>query len=218
MYTYFYRLLDRYHKPITALAIFTDDKTDYKPNSFDYQFLGTSQVYQFNTYKIIEQDEEVLAAHPNPFALVVLTVLIAIRNKKSNDDTLLNLKVDLFRRMHNRRMDKSTMRALANFLKMYVHFSKPETYRIFESATKVITNDITTMGIEELILHRAEQKGIERGIEKGIEKGIEQGIEKGKAEVVQNLITKMGLTDAQAADIAGVDVSFVTEVRREMLG
>jgi hypothetical protein len=49
------------------------------------------------------------------------------------------------------------------------------------------------MGIEELILHRAEQKG--------------------KAEVVRNLITKMGLSDAQAADIAEVDLSFVREVR-----
>jgi hypothetical protein len=49
------------------------------------------------------------------------------------------------------------------------------------------------MGIEELILHRAEQKG--------------------KAEVVRNLITKMGLSDAQAADIAEVDSSFVRQVR-----
>jgi hypothetical protein len=30
------------------------------------------------------------------------------------------------------------------------------------------------------------------------------------------LITKMGLTDEQAADIAGVDAAFVARVRKEM--
>jgi hypothetical protein len=87
---------------------------------------------------------------------------------------------------------------------MYVHFSKPETSRIFETEIKAITNNITTMGIEELILHREKQKGFEQGIEQGIE------------QVVKNLITKMGLSDEQAADIAGVDVAFVARVRKEM--
>jgi predicted transposase/invertase (TIGR01784 family) len=200
MYTYFYRLLDRYQKPVTALAIFTDDNPVYKPNQYEYQFLGTFQLFQFNTYKVIEQNEGTLAAHPNPFAMVVLTVLLAIKNKKSNDETLLNLKIDLFRRLHERKMEKSMMRALASFLKMYVHFSKPETYRIFDKETQLITSDTTTMGIEELILHREKQKGIEQGIE----------------QVIKNLITKMGLTDEQAADIAGVDAAFVARVRKEM--
>ena len=93
--------------------------------------MGTSQTYQFNTYKIGEQDEETLAAHPNPFALVVFTVLIAIKNKKAGDERLMELKIDFFRRMLTKNMNKTSMYALANFLKMYVHFSKPETNRIF---------------------------------------------------------------------------------------
>jgi hypothetical protein len=69
MYTYFYRLLDRYQKPVTALAIFTDDKPGFKPDHYHYAFMGTSQTYRFNTYKIWEQDEAALANHENPFAL-----------------------------------------------------------------------------------------------------------------------------------------------------
>ncbi len=206
MYTYFYRLLDRYLKPVTALAIFTDAKPGYKPNNYHYEFMGTSQTYRFNTYKIGEQDAETLAAHPNPFALVVLTVLVAIKHKKAGDERLMELKMDLFRRMIARNMDKTTMRSLANFLKMYVHFSKPESSRIFETEIKAITNNITTMGIEELILHRAEQKGIQKGLEKG------------KAEEIRNLIVKLGLNDEQAADVAEVSVAFVQQVRAGIKG
>jgi predicted transposase YdaD len=62
------------------------------------------------------------------------------------------------------------------------------------------------------VLERARKEGLEMGLEKGLEKGIR----KGKAEVVSNLILKMGMTDAQAADIAGVSVDFVKKVRRKL--
>ncbi len=52
------------------------------------------------------------------------------------------------------------------------------------------------MGIEELVLDRAKQKG--------------------KAEVVTNLILKLGLSDEQAADIAGVLVDFVAAIKRKL--
>lgn len=48
------------------------------------------------------------------------------------------------------------------------------------------------------------------------EKGIEKGMEKGKADVVRNLITKLGLSDAQAAEIAEVPVALVKKVRASL--
>ena len=64
------------------------------------------------------------------------------------------------------------------------------------------------MGIEEMVLERARKEGLEKGLEKGMEKG--------KTEVVKNLILKMAMTDAQAADIAGVSVDFVKKVRKKL--
>lgn len=45
---------------------------------------------------------------------------------------------------------------------------------------------------------------------------LKEGREEGKAEVVRNLVTKMGLTDAQAADIAEVSADFGKKVRRKL--
>ena len=58
------------------------------------------------------------------------------------------------------------------------------------------------MGIEEMILQRAKQEGKAEG----------------KAEVVRNLIVKMGLTNEQAAEIAGVGLKFVQQLREEAEG
>jgi predicted transposase/invertase (TIGR01784 family) len=78
----------------------------------------------------------------------------------------------------------------------------------FDKAIEVITKNKKTMGIREIVLERAKKEGREEGMEKGILKG--------KAEVVSNLILKMGMTDTQAADIAEVSVDFVKKVRRKL--
>lgn len=64
------------------------------------------------------------------------------------------------------------------------------------------------MGIEEMVLERAKKEGLEKGLQKGKAEG--------KAEVVSNLLLKMAMTDAQAADIAGVAVDFVKKIRRKL--
>lgn len=60
------------------------------------------------------------------------------------------------------------------------------------------------MGIEELILNRAKQEARA------------EGKAEGKAEVVSNLIEKMGLSNTQAAEIAGVSVQFVQQIREKL--
>jgi predicted transposase YdaD len=57
------------------------------------------------------------------------------------------------------------------------------------------------MGIEELVLHLTKAEG-----------KVEGKVE-GKLEEVRNLITKLGLSDEQAADVAGVTIEFVKQVR-----
>ncbi len=54
----------------------------------------------------------------------------------------------------------------------------------------------------------------------GIEEGRKEGIEEGKQEAMYaflaNLISKLGLSDEQAADVAGVPVDYVAKVRAEL--
>ena len=53
-------------------------------------------------------------------------------------------------------------------------------------------------------------------IEKGRKEGIEKGKEEKSFEVVESLITKLGLDDFQVAEIAKVPVSFVKKVRNTL--
>lgn len=60
------------------------------------------------------------------------------------------------------------------------------------------------MGIVEMIKEREAKKILQRGKVEG------------KVEEIRNLITKLGLPDAKAADVAAVSVAFVKKVRASL--
>jgi len=219
MFTYFYRILDKYQKPITAYAIFTEAVNAVRPDSFQIKFRGTSLSYIFNTYKISRQDEGALLASNNPFAMVILTAKAALSgrdyfDKKERDGLLLKLKLELARHLLIKQIPKKKIRVLMNFLKYYVRFENPDINIKFEEQMQVLTKKTYTMGIEEQLLDRAKREGLEQGIEKGLEKGLE----KGKHDVVENLITELNLSDEQIARIAEVTISFVEKIRSKISG
>jgi predicted transposase YdaD len=164
MFTYFYRILDKYQKPITAYAIFTEAIHKERPNSFQIEFRGTSLLYTFNTYKISRQDEGELRASNNPFAMVILTAKTALAGKdiideKERDALLLKLKLELARQLLAKQIAKEKIRVLMNFLRYYVRFENSDINAKFEQEVEILTERSTTMGIEELLLDRANKEG-----------------------------------------------------------
>ncbi|WP_196939929.1 hypothetical protein [Sphingobacterium pedocola] len=128
MFEYFYRISDKYKVPVTALAILADGSKNYRPGIYVQEFMGTSLTYRFNSYKILDQDEIVLRGDSNPFAVVVLTALLAILHRNITDEQLKDIKHDLYEEMIKREMDKDTRQGIYDFLARYVSFKRPEMF------------------------------------------------------------------------------------------
>ena len=212
MFTYFYRLLDKYQKPITAYAIFTEAISKERPNSFEIEFMGTSLNYTFNTYKIASQSNEELHASNNPFAMVVLTAKTALAGKDIKDSSerdvfLLNLKLELARQLLGKQIAKEKIRVLMNFLRYYVRFENPDINAKFEQQVEILTERSTTMGIEELLLDRATNQGLEKGIKKGLEKG-----KKEEALAIAKRLKEVGVSIADIAKGTGLPVAEIEKL------
>ena len=136
MFRYYYKISDKYQVPISAIAILTDDSRSYHPSAYIKEFMGTILHYRFNSYKVLHQDEVALRSNSNPFSVVVLTTLLAIKNKNISDERLKDIKHDLYEQMMSRKMDKSTRQGLYNFLTYYVGFENQGSLIIFESEIK----------------------------------------------------------------------------------
>jgi predicted transposase/invertase (TIGR01784 family) len=204
MYTYFYRILDKYQKPIVAYAIFTESNTRERPNHFAIDFMGTSLRYTFNTYKIANQSDEALQASDNPFALVVLTAKAALAGKdlKSSmerDELLLNLKLNLTRLLLAKQIAKEKIRVLMNFLRYYIRFENQDINTKFEQQVEILTERSNTMGIEELLLDRAEKKGEKKG-------------EKKSKQAIAREMKKEGMPVAQIEKFTGLSAEEIEKL------
>lgn len=163
MFRYYYKILEKYEVPITAIAILADPDANFRPDKYQDSYMGTSINYTFNSYKILDQEEAQLRANSNPFAIVVLTTLMAILNKQISDDKLKDIKHDLYDEMMKRKMDKSTRQGLYDFLTYYVHFQNENNLTIFEQEIKTKLGRSDIMGTQEYLLDKAEKKGIQKG-------------------------------------------------------
>jgi hypothetical protein len=132
MYTYHYRILDKYNKPITALAILTDKYKSFKPSVYEYEFMGTSMRYAFNVYKVLGANTKELRLNDNPFAVVVLVVQTALKKGMISDEKLFDLKIELVRELLKKSFPKAKIRNLLQFLKLYIRFDNQELINLIQ--------------------------------------------------------------------------------------
>lgn len=206
MFSYFYRILDKYKKPITAFAILTDSNKNFHPSYYERIFLGTKLRYEFNSCKILELNEKELFASNNPFALVALTARTAIKKGKVQEKELFELKLNLARLLLNKQIPKEKIRVLMNFIKLYVRFGNEELVAKFEEEINIITNKTKqTMGIEEFVLERAKRIGKVEGLR--------EGELTGSFNFVTSLLQNSDFDDTKIAFIASVSPDFVKKVK-----
>lgn len=106
MFTYYYRIFDRYCKRITAIVLLTGRDRKFHPTAYHSEFLGTEIRYRFNTYKVLDQSEDELQKSSNPFAFVILTALLALQRGRLTDKALLDLKLALARNLLSQKFSK----------------------------------------------------------------------------------------------------------------
>lgn len=205
MFTYYYRILDKYNRRISAYAIFTDGHRVKRPDRYETSYQGTSLTYRFNTYAIALADEHELLESDNPFAMAVLVGRSAfvgnkIRDSAQRDSELMQFKIKLLRQLLEKKMARKKIYALMNFLKYYVNFDNDENNRNFDKQIQEITGRGKTMGIVELMVDRATK----------------QGEQKKSRDVVENLLLEFGFTDEQAAKAARVSIEFVQKIRTQL--
>jgi predicted transposase/invertase (TIGR01784 family) len=207
MFQYYYRILDKYDKPITAFAIFADTSKSFHPKFYERDFLGTRVYYAFNTYKIIDQADAELEASNNPFAMVVLSAKLALSRPGLKDQQLFERAYDLAKRLLSKQMPKEKVRNVMTFLRYYLSFENHEMFTKFVQEIANLTERNVTMGIEEFLLDRAKKEGKKEGIEEGIEKGIK----KNTLETAVRM-KKSGLDVALIANITGLPVDEIEKL------
>ncbi|MCF0061211.1 hypothetical protein MUK70_18385 [Dyadobacter chenwenxiniae] len=209
MFTYYYRIWDKYGKRTTALAILADENKHYYPSCFKQSFLGTSLRFEYNILKVLDQCDRKLAESDNVFAHIIMTVKIALKSKKLNDKNLFDLKIQLARRLLGQKISKPKIAKLMKFLKFYVVLNDPLLAASYNEEVYNLTHKTyTNMGIDEAVIY------IEK--EEAREEGIEQGRMEKSTAITKSLLNDKRFSLEEIAELVDVPLEFVREVKHSM--
>jgi hypothetical protein len=148
MFTYFYRIFDKYQQPVVALCIFIDKNKQFKPSQFKYEFYKTRLVYDYRTYKLVEQDEDKLTESDNPFAMAALAGLYYLRRGRSIKKTF-EFKIKLLRLLLSKGYSKEKIYHLFMFLDTLLELPEQEE-KAFQEEVINITGGKEKMGLSPL--------------------------------------------------------------------
>lgn len=165
LFIYYYRLKDRYAIPITTLAILIDKSPNFHPQSYETSLAGTRLLFEFNTYKLLDQSLEQLQELDNPFARILEVGRIALEKDKLDQENRFQLQIGIVRRMKSLGYSEEKIRQLMNFLRAYVRFEDDEIIRKFEDEVDIIFKNSKAMGLEEIILEETRKQGEQIGKE-----------------------------------------------------
>lgn len=205
MYTYQYRLRDRYGIDVVSLAVLADTRERFRPSAFHYQRWGCELAFTFPVAKLIDWESQwdTLEASDNVFALVVMAQLRAKRLIEGNART--QAKVKLVRLMFERNYSRKQIQQLFNVIDWMIQL--PQGLEpVFRQAVYEIEEANNMPYINTFERH---------GIEKGLLQGREEGRLAEKRETALKLINLGALNDLQIADVTGLSERDVEQLRSE---
>lgn len=198
MYTYFYRIRDKHHLLVSALAIFTGQDGNDMPARYSYEYRGTRLTYEYPTISVQAFSDDELDNSANPFAHVVVAARMRLKEGKVSEDELLNLKLLAARRLFAKGFETAKVRSIFSFLRNYVLFEEPETNRKFDNE-----------------IRETDKTGVMNTLEYVKMEGKEEGLAEGQQKAVLALLANTEFSIEKIANILGLSTAFVVEVNDE---
>lgn len=170
MFTYHYRLFDKYQKPVLSMAILTDKSRQWRPSFYKHSVWDCRLYFNFVSIKLLdfERRSQVLSNSNNPFAVVILAHLSSLKTKPEQEARYL-AKQTLVGNLQKKGLNRAAIKNLLNFLDWVLTLS-PELEKRFHETMKVSeeANNVSYITSFERI-------GIQKGLEQGREEGILTG-------------------------------------------
>ena len=190
MFTYHYRIFDRYQEPVVSLAVLADQNEQWRPSAYSHTRWGCSLDFQFPVIKLTDyrEDWSSLESSDNPFATVVMAHLKTQETHQASDDRRY-WKMQLMRRLYERGFARQTILDIFNFIDWLMTLPE-ELEQAFEHELQEIEKEFKMPYITHL-----ERRGKQQGIREDIQEILNERLD----EVPQDVIDKLAdIHDAEA--------------------
>lgn len=213
MFTYNYRIYDRYKRSVASLAILGDEQVNWRPNRFGYELFGTKVEFQFPIVKLLDyqQRQSELEASRNPLATVVMAHLAAVQTL-SDRLQRKQQKLSLVRRLYQQGFEREDVLNLLAFVDWVLTLPQ-DLEREFQHEVEQLEAEQRMQYVTSF-----ERSGIEKGKLEALLKGIALGLKLKFGETGQNLLPEIeSIQDVNLLEaiLSGIDTaSTVSQLRQ----
>ncbi len=187
LFTYHYRIFDKYGvKPLT-LAILGDTSRKWRPTSYRYQSLGCGITFRFRICKTIDFKGKLDdPRYRHQQVLFIIAAHLGTQQHRHNPQQLKDYRLELTVRFANEGYSPLEIRQLHRLIDWLMPL--PDALKIqFRNQLQQRLPDKSMPHItlfEELALKEGLEKGIQKGLVEGLEKGILQNAREAILEVL----------------------------------
>ncbi|MDP1572753.1 MAG: DUF4351 domain-containing protein [Pseudomonadota bacterium] len=185
MFTYNYRLYDRYATPIASLAVLADDEDGWKPDHYGYEVLGCRHHLNFPVAKLNELAARIddLEAETNPFALITIAHQ-RTRQTRHDPEARYQAKRILVRLLYRHGWTRKRILDLFAVLDWMM--------RLPSGLEQKLWQDIEQIEGESKMRYvtSIERLATERGMQQGMQQGKLEGKLEGETSLIERQITR----------------------------
>lgn len=211
LFSYHYRLYDRFRCPIASLVILADGSPAWRPCEFRYELFDCSLSLRFPIVKLVDYRRQMgaLLRSRNVFAFVTVATLMA-RETRRKPGCRFAIKILLASLLYERGWDAqrviTTMRVLDWMMAL-----PDELQRSFERQINYLEGEKKMPYMDSWW-----RRGVAEGLASGIERGLEQGLERGHVAGLKQALE--GLLRARFGNVPEDAESRIAEASPEQLG
>jgi len=204
MFVCFYRIADKYDKPLVSLAVLGDDNPNWRPTGYSQEIYGCRIDFRFPTLKLLDyaSDLPALEASKNPFATIVLAHLMTMKTAREPHNRH-HWKVRLIRSLYERGYEADEIRRLFRVIDWMMDL--PTDLEIqFKS-------DLESIEKEKQMPYVTSVERLAKA--EGLEEGREEGVLMGTIRTCQSVL---GMTASSEAELQQLSLEALSKIAQEL--
>ncbi len=211
MFTYYYRIFDKYGEPPLSLVVLADMNARWQPSCFEQKQITNQLNFSFARVKLLhyEPQLEQLTSSNNAFALLTAAHLITKRTKK-NPVARKDSKLTLVKLLYKNDWDKDKVVNFFAILDWLMHLPPIEALKFNQELAQL--DEERKMQYITSVERIGMQKGLQQGLEQGLVQGKTQGFEEGIKKAVLNLKNNLGFTAEKIAEVMEVPLDKIKQI------
>lgn len=167
MFRYFYRIFDKYDRPIVSMAILTGKESIPEEGRFDSKVHGSGVEFRYLSFRLIDYDRKKLEEDDDPVALIILASIEREEHRRKGGR--FDVKRYLIRKLRERNYSEELSEIIFRFIDWVIQLSEDEDELFWGEMREEVKDMEFTTSFERYCMRKGVQQGLQQMVSEALD-------------------------------------------------